>query len=266
MLLTYDAISLFFFRLAHIFIYFETKNTQRKKMLMPLVLSRMRETALVVGTANAVGFVATTATETHKLTDLVGVGSFVLATVHLAKNNPLVMQTLSEKLTVTSLLQNRVLLINGLVCLWGTRLAGYLFRRINYTGEDKRLNKFYREKGEKWFDSSRSNYPFGLGFFWSIQALWGWIGTLPVTLLNSAVSMPLPTNPILSWLPIAGMVTGFVLETVADYQKYCFKSEPKNAEKWCNVGLWSVSRYPNCKSNQPSLCFLVFHSFSLSQS
>ncbi len=202
---------------------------------------------MVIGGANAAGLLVTTVTETHKLTDLVGVGSFVLATAHLTSNHPLVIGNGLKGLTLSTILSNRVLLVNGLVCLWGSRLAGYLFHRIMYTGEDKRLRKFYREEGEGWLDSSRSNYPLGLGFFWSIQALWGWIGTLPVTLLNSATAVPVPTNPILSWLPIAGMVTAFALETVADYQKYKFKSEPKNSDKWCNVGLWSLARFPNCK-------------------
>lgn len=228
-------------------------------------ITNLRETALIVGGANLLGFSLTALTSTHKLTDLVGVGSFVLATARLTAQHPFLANGLTRE-SLGKVLNNRVLLVNALVMLWGSRLASYLFYRVNTVGEDHRLRKFYREEGEGWFDSAKSNFPVSLGGFWTAQALWGWFGTWPVTLLNSAtpiltlslseyakglaVTYALPTAlaTTLTWLPFAGMAAGLVVEVVADAQKYAFKSDPAKKDKWCDVGLWSLSRYPNCES------------------
>jgi hypothetical protein len=37
--------------------------------------------------------------------------------------------------------------------------------------------------------------------------------------------------------------TGFLVEAVADAQKFSFKQ--RNPDKWTNVGLWKYARYPN---------------------
>jgi len=38
---------------------------------------------------------------------------------------------------------------------------------------------------------------------------------------------------------------GMLLEAVADYQKYNFRSNPRNQDKWIGHGLWGVIRHPN---------------------
>ena len=40
-------------------------------------------------------------------------------------------------------------------------------------------------------------------------------------------------------------LAGFLLEAIADYQKYTFRSDPGNHNRWINQGLWSVVRHPN---------------------
>jgi steroid 5-alpha reductase family enzyme len=39
--------------------------------------------------------------------------------------------------------------------------------------------------------------------------------------------------------------TGLLLESLADYQKSAFKSLPGNRNRWCNVGLFTFSAFPN---------------------
>ncbi len=38
---------------------------------------------------------------------------------------------------------------------------------------------------------------------------------------------------------------GFIIESLADYQKYKFRNNPANKNKWVNIGLWHYSRHPN---------------------
>lgn len=198
----------------------------------------------VIAACNAVGYVLSAAYETHKLTDLTGAGSFVVAAIFLSVANNSINDLSNFKFS-------RVNLVNLGVMIWGTRLSLYLFHRVLQLGEDKRLNKFYREKGEPWFDSKRSNYPIRLSFFWFLQALWGFLGMLPVTFLNSSsfnLKVPSDRSPFALaafWTPIIGIFGGILLEAVADYQKSAYRNNQKNAKHWCDEGLFSLSRYPN---------------------
>ena len=40
-------------------------------------------------------------------------------------------------------------------------------------------------------------------------------------------------------------LAGFLLESIADYQKYIFRGDPANQNRWINQGLWSIVRHPN---------------------
>ncbi|KAF9268965.1 DUF1295-domain-containing protein [Marasmius fiardii PR-910] len=124
------------------------------------------------------------------------------------------------------------------VMVWAVRIAGFLLYRVLRTGSDTR------------FDDIRSHFFKFLGF-WIGQILWVWTVSLPVTVLNSpAISDTTRTGSDPEFgtsRDIAGIVLwslGFVIETLADFQKFNYKmNKPK--DKPITVGLWKFSRHPS---------------------
>lgn len=165
-------------------------------------------------------FFAITATfRFDKLTDFAGGTGFIL--------NALV------TMVVSGGYHPRQVVLSSLQMAWGLRLALFLLFRILKWGEDKR------------FDGTRDSLP-KLVVFWSLQALWVWTVSLPVTLINAdarglAGSIGLGAADYVGWALFA---TGLALEAVADQQKLTFKSAP-DAKAWCDVGVWRWSRHPN---------------------
>ena len=73
--------------------------------------------------------------------------------------------------------------------------------------------------------------------------MWVFLTLLPTLILNSKKEdKELCTRDYVGWTIWLG---GMLLEVVADYQKYTFRSNPANHDKWISHGLWSVVRYPN---------------------
>jgi len=191
--------------------------------------------AAVIAGLNVAGFTITAITKTHKVTDLLGTGAFVVSTVAVA----------SRCLRSRGSLPPVAGLLTGCVALWGTRLALYLFGRILATGHDTRLAAFLPAPGEGWLDRSGANFPIKLAGFWTIQSLWAFVVLLPVTVALaapvSALSRITPTH----LLAAVGFAVGFACEALADYQKYSFKADPRNKGLWIESGVWHYSRHPN---------------------
>ncbi|KAL7559391.1 hypothetical protein ACA910_008013 [Epithemia clementina (nom. ined.)] len=125
------------------------------------------------------------------------------------------------------------------VVAWSTKLATYLFLRVIEQGGDARL------------DAIMANPSYCAGF-WAFSALWGVVCGLPY-------SLGLSSSDAGNWQVFqTGMglfVVGWIIETVADLQKWIFKltnaasssssSSSSSSAKFCNVGLWSWSQHPN---------------------
>ncbi|KAI9818958.1 MAG: hypothetical protein M1832_004126 [Thelocarpon impressellum] len=121
------------------------------------------------------------------------------------------------------------------IMLWGARLSAFLLFRIIKTGKDDR------------FDDKRDDFFKFLGF-WIFQMIWVWTVSLPVTVLNSPNVTQYPQPAFGTGRDIAGVILfaiGFVIESVADVQKYRFRSNPANKGKVCDAGFFSWSRHPN---------------------
>lgn len=126
------------------------------------------------------------------------------------------------------------LLIGAMPILWAIRLGGYLLTRVMDTGKDHR------------FDSFRAIW-WKFGSFFALQAISIWVIALPYMIaLSSTISQEnMAFNSV--WLPIGGIIFlfGFIVETVADVQKYNFRKNPKNDGQFMDKGLFSIVRFPN---------------------
>lgn len=126
------------------------------------------------------------------------------------------------------------LLIALLVTVWGARLSGYLTWRNRGKGEDRR----YRQMRDKW----------GGKFIWVslltvfvLQGVLMWVISLPIQIGMRAM-------PFSGWFIGAGVLiwaTGFFFEAVGDFQLARFKSNPENAGRILDQGLWRYTRHPN---------------------
>lgn len=130
----------------------------------------------------------------------------------------------------------RQTLVTGLVCLWGLRLSTFLVFRICKLGRDKRFE-----------DSGKNTARFAI--FWTFQALWVYIVSLPVIFVNSPrKAEPKYAAMAMTKLDTAGtavFLIGLACETLADMQRFSYRSNPENAHHWCDMGLWKYSRHPN---------------------
>lgn len=121
-------------------------------------------------------------------------------------------------------------LISFMVVVWGLRLATYLFIRIIRTKKDDR------------YDGIREDF-FKFAQFWILQAISVWIISLPSTFMHS-LNLSHQANFFLI-LGFAIWLTGFLIESIADAQKFRFKNNKNNRGKWIQTGLWKHARHPN---------------------
>jgi len=121
-------------------------------------------------------------------------------------------------------------LVLGMVTIWGLRLVIYLFIRILKIKKDRR------------FDGVREN-------FWLFARFWFFQG-LAVALIMLPAIIVLNSSRIINfnWTIFLGSciwLSGLLIETIADQQKFIFKSDPNNKDLWINSGIWKYSRHPN---------------------
>eukprot|EP00002_Diphylleia_rotans_P038371 TRINITY_DN8715_c0_g1_i1.p1 TRINITY_DN8715_c0_g1~~TRINITY_DN8715_c0_g1_i1.p1 ORF type:complete len:259 (+),score=53.85 TRINITY_DN8715_c0_g1_i1:61-837(+) len=153
---------------------------------------------------------------TEKFFDLTGSLTFLTLTLHS-------LFTLDDQ-------SFRQILISVLVVLWAFRLGFFLFIRIIKDGKDKR------------FDKIRGN-PVRFLTVWLVQGVWVFLTLLPVLLLNTTV-VDVPLG-VLDYFGMGLWVVGFFFEVVADFQKFLFRMNTKNHDKFIQHGLWKYSQHPN---------------------
>jgi steroid 5-alpha reductase family enzyme len=130
----------------------------------------------------------------------------------------------------------RKALIVGLTTLWGLRLFIHISWRSRGRGEDPRYGAMRAKHGERFWIVS-------LFKVFLIQSLFLWVISLG---LQYGQTSALPAA--ITLLDLAGMViwtTGFLCESVADYQLGRFIADPANRGRVMTRGLWRYSRHPN---------------------
>ncbi|MFK7980204.1 MAG: DUF1295 domain-containing protein [Saprospiraceae bacterium] len=175
--------------------------------------------AIGVGLAfliNWLVFIPANIFQTEKFFDLTGSLTYILVTVIAFK--------LSDNI------DNRSMLLAGLVIIWAVRLGSFLFNRILQDGKDDR------------FDTIKPNFLRFLNV-WTLQAIW-------VTLTASAATIGITSTArkelgVFAMVGLVVWIIGFLLEVVADYQKRQFRRNPANKGKFIQSGLWAKSRHPN---------------------
>ncbi|QDU79623.1 3-oxo-5-alpha-steroid 4-dehydrogenase [Polystyrenella longa] len=138
---------------------------------------------------------------------------------------------------------DKTLLQTGMIaCLtiWGARLSGYLAWRKSGEGEDRRYGAMRTKHGD--------SFPLvSLLTVFILQGIVMWVVSLPLQfglsssgrVVEEGVRNSIFFTAILFWL------TGFLFESIGDYQLARFKSDPDNEGKVFDQGLWSFTRHPN---------------------
>lgn len=123
-----------------------------------------------------------------------------------------------------------------MACLWSLRLGTHLLLRIrkHHPHEDVR----YQVLRKDWAGSLGTKF----FLFFQAQALLTVLLSVPM-LLSLRHSAPRVSG--LEWLGFAVWLTGFLGESLADWQMQRFKADAANKGRVCDVGLWRFSRHPN---------------------
>jgi len=118
------------------------------------------------------------------------------------------------------------LIVVLMITIWALRLGIFLFMRIRKMQKDKR------------FDGIRESF---LRFikFWILQ------GVVVFIILIPALFFIIGDASKVWWLGLIIWVSGILIESTADFQKYFFKKDKKNKDKFISKGIWRYSRHPN---------------------
>lgn len=128
------------------------------------------------------------------------------------------------------------MLTTGLVCIWGIRLAYYIFRRIKTsTKEDPR----YTDMRAKWKGRPATNAYLRI---FLVQGILAALISASVVAINFS-----ETSTLNSWVYIGVGVwmVGFLFEAIGDAQLRQHLADPKKKGMLMISGLWRYTRHPN---------------------
>jgi len=130
----------------------------------------------------------------------------------------------------------QVILVDGLVTIWGLRLAYHIGQRFRHSQHEDRR---YQEQRKAW--GGHQAWHSFINVFLPQGALM-LVVSLPVTLVNANA----PAR--LTWLVVVGALIwlfGFAYEATGDRQLKRFLADPASRGQIMTLGLWHYSRHPN---------------------
>lgn len=128
----------------------------------------------------------------------------------------------------------RATLVLTLLLIWALRLSIYIAWRNWGEEEDYRYQQIRA--------NNSPNFPLkSLYIVFGLQAVLAWFVSLPVL---GAISGSTPLG-LLDGLGVALWLTGFLFESVGDYQLARFRANPENKGQVMRSGLWRFTRHPN---------------------
>ena len=130
---------------------------------------------------------------------------------------------------------DRGLLVTVLVFLWSTRLSFHIYSRNKGKREDYRYKKWRDEWGKLFYIRSFLQV-------FLLQGLLMLVISAPVIIINTYRGGPLN---LIDFIGFFIWTTGFLFETIGDYQLNKFIKNPLNKGKVMKYGLWKYSRHPN---------------------
>jgi steroid 5-alpha reductase family enzyme len=172
------------------------------------------ESISIVLLINLLGLIWCFTMQSDKLTDLIYSVSFFILTIILWWTS------------ADSFVHH---LMFAMITLWSARLGFYLFQRIHTMKKDDR------------FDKMRKRFT-AISGFWILQALSILILVIPVIILFEKASIQFH---YLHFIGANIWLLGFLLESIADYQKFTFRKQASNNGKFINQGLWKSVQHPN---------------------
>ncbi|MDT0454555.1 DUF1295 domain-containing protein [Streptomyces sp. DSM 41527] len=128
----------------------------------------------------------------------------------------------------------RRLLVTVATAVWGLRLSVHIARRGRGHGEDPRYERLLAKA-----PGSRDAY--ALRTVYLLQGGLVWLISLPVQVAQY-VGVPLGPGAVAGGVVWA---TGFVFESVGDFQLVRFTANPGNRGRIMDRGLWAWTRHPN---------------------
>ena len=124
----------------------------------------------------------------------------------------------------------------GLVSIWGLRLTYFLAQRNIGKGEDYRYVKMRETSKKDW----RFVSYFRVFMF---QGLLQLIIATPIFIVFS--NQDYFESRLFTIIALVVFFIGFFIESLSDQQLKEFRSDPANADKIIDAGLWKYSRHPN---------------------
>jgi steroid 5-alpha reductase family enzyme len=125
-------------------------------------------------------------------------------------------------------------LVAALVAIWSLRLGSHIAFRTARITDDPRYATFAKEWG--------ADAPRRMFIFLQNQGL----GSIPLAFtIFVAAHFPGDGLRLADYLGALILLVGIAGEAVADAQLRAFRTDPANAGKVCDVGLWRWSRHPN---------------------